>query len=148
MPVTKRTITKTGVGSASGGGGGGGGSGQFGYHVITPAAGNATIDIAALGAGTTCFCFRLVLTGTAVTILAPIWTGGSIVAGLKVWLFLDQDGSGSRVTPTFAGGAGAFTTDTIGWEVNPTPSTRTTYQFTYHGTIWGLDAVRNLCAIS
>lgn len=133
MPTVRRTITIAGVGATSGGGGGGGSAGQFGYHIITPSGGNAAID---LNNG---FIQRLVLNASAVNFTAPIWTGGSIVAGLKLWLFVDQDATGGRIPPTFDSGAGGFSTDCPAQQLDGTPDTRSLYQLTYHGSIWCLD---------
>ncbi len=137
MPTPLRTLIafRTGVSS----GGGGGTTGDFGYSIIVPASGVATIDIGLAGTGT-CFMFRLGLNGTPVSIPAPIWTGGSIHAGIKIWLYLDQDATGNRDLPTFAtGSAGDFTTDVQNQQIDGTPLTRTAYQLTYHGTRWCLD---------
>lgn len=148
MPTVARTITLAGVGVSGGGGGGGTNAGLFGLKVVTPSGGNATIDIAALGAGTTCFKFKLTLNGSAVTILAPIWTGGTIVAGIEIWIYVVQDATGNRAKPVFTGGAGGFATDIIAWEPDPTHDTMTAYQLNYMGTRWTMDAVRNKCALS
>jgi hypothetical protein len=115
-------------------GAGGGISLGAGYFVITPSAGNATIDLAN-GPNQ-----LLLLNGTAVTILAPIWTGGTVAAGNRVYLYLDQDATGGRAAPTFTLGAGAFASDTPA-VVSPdsTPSTRTYLCFVFHGSIWALD---------
>jgi hypothetical protein len=56
-----------------------------GYYTITPSSGNAAID---LGNGAN---QRLVLTGTVVTILAPIYSGSAVSARMSLFLYLDQD---------------------------------------------------------
>jgi len=100
----------------------------------------ATIDIAILGVGTTCFMFRLVLSGTAVSIPAPIWTGGAIVAGLKIFLYVYQDATGGRLPPTFDhAAAGDFATDVDQQQIDGTPDTRSMYPLSYEGTRWTLD---------
>lgn len=137
--LVSRTITLAGVGTSSGGGGGSN-AGMFGFFTITPSGGLAQIDIAALGAGTTCFCFRLVLNATAVSIPNPVWTGGSIVAGMKIWLYLEQDATGNRDVPGFqTGSTGSFTSDLTTQQIDGTPSTRTAIQLMYHGTRWAMD---------
>jgi hypothetical protein len=134
------THTISGVGGPAGGSSSAGGSGQFGYHIITPSAGVATIDINALGGTTTCFCFRLVLNATAVSIPAPIWTGGTIVAGLKIWLYIFQDSTGHRAMPTFAHAAtGDFGNEVASQQIFGVASTMSVFQMTYHGTRWLLD---------
>ncbi len=139
MPATPISVTRTGVGS-SGGGGGGVGAGVTGYHIITPVAGVATIDLAVLGAGTYCSAFRLVLDATAVSIPAPIITGSSIVAGMKFWLYLYQDSTGDRAIPVFDHAAtGDFGDEVASQQIDGTPSTMSVYQLTYHGTRWLLD---------
>jgi hypothetical protein len=101
-----------------------------GYYTITPVMGNAAIDLAN-GLNQ-----RLVLSGAAVTFLAPIWTGGSINAGVAITLYIDQDATGGRATPIFTGSAGGFGSDTASEEVAPDANTRTSATFRYHGTIW------------
>ena len=103
-----------------------------GYYIITPAAGNAVID---LFNGAT---QDLLLNGTAVTVLAPVFTGGVVAAGLTFTLYLDQDATGGRAIPTFASGAGGFAADVGTWQIDGTASTRTTYVFEYSGSAWGL----------
>ena len=114
-----------------------------GYYVITPSGGHATIDLAnGLNQD-------LVLNGSAVTILAPIFTGGSITAGLSFTLYLDQDSTGNRAAPTFTGGANGFVSNTGALiQISPTASTRTAIVFTYHGTYWSLDSVTTGIALS
>jgi hypothetical protein len=124
------------------GGSSGGSGGLGGFTVITPASGNATID---LGLGLTQL---LVLSASAVTILAPIFTGGTIVAGANFLLFIEQDATGGRATPTFTGGAGAFASDTGTDSVAPDASTRTIYWFSYDGSIWAANTFRTGRAIS
>jgi len=136
MPTPARRLIRIG----SGGGGGGGGTGITGYYVITPVAGVATIDLGILGAGTYCSSFRLVLNATAVSIPAPIWTGGTIAAGLKFWLYLYQDATGDRAIPAFDhAAAGDFGDEVASQQIDGTPSTMSVYQLTYHGTRWLLD---------
>ncbi len=135
--MPRRTLLRLG---SAGSTGGSGSAGAFGYHVISPSGGHAVIDIAILGTGTTCFCFRLVLNGTAVSVPAPIWTGGTIVAGLKIWLYVYQDSTGNRDKPAFDHAAsGDFGDDVAAQEPDGTPSTMSVYQLTYHGTRWLLD---------
>ena len=61
-----------------------------GYYLIVPSAGNAAVNLAN-GLNQ-----RLVLTGTAVTILAPTYSGGTIAPGTSFSLYLDQDATGNR----------------------------------------------------
>jgi hypothetical protein len=140
MPNTTVSHTISGVGGPAGGSSSAGGSGQFGYHIITPVAGVATIDINALGGSTTCFCFRLVLNATAVSIPAPIWTGGTIAAGLKIWLYVFQDATTPRAKPSFAHAAtGDFGDEVASQEISRDLNTMSVFQLTYHGTRWLLD---------
>ena len=111
-----------------------GGLSAPGYYTITPAFGNAIIDLAN-GLNQ-----RLVLSASAVTLLKPVWTGGTIVAGLSITLYIDQDASGGRATPIFTGGAGGFGSDTGSEQVAPDLNTRTSAIFTYHGTRWIRDS--------
>ncbi len=137
MPTPLRKVIRIGSG---GGSSGGGSTGNFGYHVLVPSAGVATIDIGILGGGLTCFVFRLALDATAVSIPVIVWTGGTLVAGLKIWLYLDQDGTGGRLIPTFATGvADGFAADIQDQQIDGTANTRSMYQIQYHGTRWCLD---------
>lgn len=114
-----------------------------GYFTITPSGGNATVDLAN-GLNQ-----RLVLTGSAVTILAPVFTGGTIAAGQTFSLYLDQDATGGRAIPAFTGGVGAFTSNTGSVvQMDPTPSTRTPLVFTFHGSYWSIDSQQTGVAIS
>lgn len=115
---------------------------EDGYFTVTPVAGSVTIDLAN-GVNQ-----RLVLSASAVTILPPIFTGGSINAGMSFSLYVDQDFLGNRAIPTFTGGAGGFASDVQAQQIDGTASTRTAYQFTFHGTVWGLDIFRTGGAIS
>ncbi len=144
MPTAARNLIKFRTGGGSGGSGGS--TGNFGYAVITPSGGSpppaiAQIDISDGGSPpTTRFIFRLGLSAIPVMFPAPIWTGGTISAGLKIWLFIDQDATGNRATPTFAtGSSGDFSTDVAGQQIDGTGSTRSCYALTYHGTRWTLD---------
>jgi hypothetical protein len=114
-----------------------------GYYTITPAGGHAVVDLSN-GLNQ-----RLVLNASAVTIDAPLFSGGSIVAGSWVTLYLDQDATGSRAIPTFAGGVGGFVSNTgTQIQMDPTPNTRTALTFTYHGSYWSLDSQQTGAAIS
>ena len=64
------------------------------------------------------------------TILAPVFTGGSIIAGPWFTLYIDQDATGSRAAPTYTGGAGAFAADDGLAQVDGTPSGRSALRFT------------------
>jgi hypothetical protein len=113
-----------------------------GYFDLTPAA-NITIDLAN-GLNQ-----RLVLSSTAVTFLAPIFTGSTIMNGQSFTLYLDQDVTGARATPTFTGGADGFASDTGSDPVAPDASTRTSIIFTFHpGDIWIADSFRTGLATS
>jgi hypothetical protein len=102
------------------------------FYTITPSAGNATVDLA------NALTQRLVLNATPVTILAPVFGGGAIAAGMTFTLILDQDATGGRAIPTFTSGAGGFAGEVGTWQIDGTLSTRTTYVFLYSGTGWGL----------
>ncbi len=140
MPTpTRRSFTRFGVGAPNGGSSTGN-AGVFGYHTITPVSGAATIDIGILGGGVSCFCFRIVLNATSITIPAPIWTGGSIVAGVKIWVYFVIDPAFLNVLPVFAtGSTGTFHADANNQQLDGTFNTITCFQFTYHGTRWILD---------
>jgi hypothetical protein len=105
---------------------------------VTPdGLGNVTLDVGAYEN------FRLVLSGTTVTILAPV-SSDTIGAGLTFWLYFDQDTTGGRAIPAFTGGASGFTSDTqtqIQSVAVGTASTRTKLAFKFDGTYWHLDAV-------
>lgn len=83
---------------------------------------------------------RVVLNqATQITVLSPIFTAGTIAAGAKFFLYVEQDATGGRTTPAFStNNPNGFTSDT-GDEILGTAETRTIYQFTYHGTLWATD---------
>lgn len=139
-------VFKNLAGGGSGGGGGiiggnatGGGTTGVtggGWYTITPAAGNATVNLA------NGFNQRLVLNGTAVTILAPTFSTGSIIAGMSFNLYLDQDATGGRAMPTFTGGADGFISSTANQiSMDATASTGTVIAFKFDGTRWRMDGV-------
>jgi hypothetical protein len=110
-----------------------------GYYTLTPdLSGNVQIDLAN-GLNQ-----RLVLGGTALTILPPIFTDGSIVSGAWFVLYLEQDGTGNRAAPTYDGSAGGFAADDGLSQVDGRAGIRTYQQFTYHAAEdrWGLDTFR------
>lgn len=121
---------------AAGTGGGTGGTGPAAptFYTITPAAGHAVVDLAN---GTK---QRLVLTGTAVILDAP--TGGVIVAGQPLDLYLDMDATGGRARPTFAAGYAADASDGDASPIAADLSTRTAIRWVYDGTIWSIDSWR------
>ncbi len=107
-----------------------------GYYVTADVAGNVTIDFAN---GLT---QSLVLTAAAANILAPVYTGWPISQGMVFTLYLDQDATGGRASPTFSAGAGGFPSGTAllvsGIPMDGTPSTSTILVFTRRGTAWVL----------
>jgi len=123
----------------------GGSTGNFGYHVLVPTGGSpppstATIDISdGMSPPGQRFIFRLNLNSVEVFVDKPIWTGGTIAAGLKIWLIVYQDGSGQRARPTFASGSGGFASNIALQQIDGTANTRTMYPLTFEGTYWTLD---------
>jgi hypothetical protein len=85
---------------------------------------------------------------TAATVLAPIFTGGTIGAASSFRLYIDQDATGGWVGPAFTLGSGAFAADVPHQSIDGTPSTRSTYLFTFHGSAWCLDSFRTGGAIA
>jgi hypothetical protein len=88
--------------------------------------------------------FRLVLTATAMTILAPTNSVAGVAAGDTFSLYLDMDATGNRAIPPFAGGVGGFASDTqaqIQAVAVGTASTRTRCSFKFDGSIWFLDHI-------
>lgn len=85
---------------------------------------------------------------TIATIVAPIFTGGTISAGMSFTLYIDQDATGGWPVPNFAAGAGGFASDVPLQGIAGDLSTRTTYILTWHGTVWGLDSFRTGGALS
>lgn len=109
-----------------------------GYVTITPDGSNDYHIDLSLGLNQ-----RILLTSaTATTILAPIWTGGTIVSGVSFTLYIDQDSTGNWPCPIFALGTGSWTIDVQNQGIDGTPSTRTIYIFTFHGVRFGLDSFR------
>jgi hypothetical protein len=86
---------------------------------------------------------RVVLNQTAqITFLSPIFTGGVIAAGSVLYLYVEQDATGSRPTPAFdSTNPGGFISDTESSnQLDGTPSTRSSYIFTFHGDFWAADS--------
>jgi hypothetical protein len=109
-------------------------AGSFTYYDAIPdSSGSVEIDF------TNGFIFSVTLGPTALTILAPVFTGGVVIAGMRFSLYIDQDATGGRINPIFTGGAGAFASDVGVISIDPTPSTETACQFTFDGNIWKLD---------
>lgn len=125
------SVAKTVAALAPGGGPGGAAGPSF--YTITPAAGHAVVDLAN---GTK---QRLVLNGTAVILDPPIWTGGTIVAGQPLDLYLDMDVTGGRARPTFAAGYAADASDGDASPIAADASTRTVVRWVYDGAIWSID---------
>ncbi len=104
-----------------------------GYYAITPASGAAIVDLQ------NGLVQQLTLSASSVTVSAPIFSGGGAIAdGQQFTLLVDQDATGGRAIPTFAGGAGGFASDVGSWQIDSTASTRTTYVFVFSGGAWGL----------
>jgi hypothetical protein len=106
-----------------------------GYYTVTPSGGHAVVDLVN-GLNQ-----RLVLNGTPVVINAPIFTGGVISDGAYITIYLDQDVTGGRAVPSFAGGADGFSSNIQSQVImDGSAGTRTSLQVTFHGSIWGLDS--------
>lgn len=74
---------------------------------------------------------------TIATILAIIWTGGTITAGIpSLTLFIDQDSTGDWPLPNITGGSGGFASDVGTQDISGAASTRTTWNLTFHGSVW------------
>lgn len=95
-----------------------------GYYTITPVGSEVTINLSN-GLNQ-----RLNLTSnTPLTILDPVRSGGTLVAGMTFTLFIYQDATGSRPTPTFGS---AFDTSVGSFEVPTDPNSFVVLQFLYH----------------
>jgi len=105
-----------------------------GYVTVGPdALGNITID---LNRGRN---FRLILGSPAPKFLLPSSTGSPIAAGDELYIYVD-DLVGSQGKPNWETGvAGGYAADVLNVNIDPTPNTRTTFLFTYHGSAWCLD---------
>lgn len=110
-----------------------------GYYLFQSTPGNlVTIDLA------NGLKQRFVQFGPGLSVSAPVFSGAAIQAGQPMWLSWDQGNAGNWPAPAFAGGTGAFASDTqrrIGAALNGTPNTRTNCAFTFDGNIWVLDSV-------
>lgn len=88
--------------------------------------------------------FVLVLTAAAVTFGPPVTSIGSISVNQTFKLYLDMDATGGRNCPAFTGGANGFASDTqariLNLPFDGTPLTRTSLLFTFHGSVWVMDA--------
>ncbi|HXS98755.1 MAG TPA: phage tail protein [Candidatus Limnocylindrales bacterium] len=104
------------------------------YDLVADGSGHVTVDLAN-GLNQ-----RLVLDGTAFTILAPTFTGRALQPGDWVALYFDQDATGDRVPPTFTGSLGGYASDVGAQQFDGTPSTRSGFILTYHGDYWVLDS--------
>lgn len=131
----------TGATGATGAPGAAGTSGTGGgYYTIVPVAGAATVDLA------NGFTQRILLVAaTGVNVPSPVFTGGTIVAGIHFTLYVDEPPAGGADAPQFNTAttlpAGNFTSDVPLVQIDPTGNTRTTYQFGSHpGIVWGLDS--------
>jgi hypothetical protein len=78
---------------------------------------------------------------TRVTILNPVFTGGTISAGSWFQLYILQDATGSRPSPAF-GTEFAGDVDLPEHQIGPDASTRTAIGFTYDGSKWGIDTFK------
>ena len=106
-----------------------------GAYTMTPSGGSAVVDLAH-GLN-----HLLPLNGTAVNMVAPVWTGGMITPGLTFTLYQQQDATGGRAGATFAGGAGAFVSNTsalVSVDGTPRYLTSTTFTFLPSG-YWSMD---------
>lgn len=116
---------------------------EGGYYTITPAAGNAAIDLA------NGFTQRVALNATAVNMTAPTYTAGTIVAGMRMMLYWDQDATGKRDKPTFTGGANGFASNTaLQLQLSGFTLCRTSARFTFDGTIWSMNNQQTEMAVS
>src|ERR1041385_964692 len=79
--------------------------------------------------------FRLLLNGTLYTLLAPTYTGGAIVAGMRISIYAEQDATGQRTGPTYTTGAGGFANDQDLQQIDPTPSRRTKLEVFFDGPL-------------
>jgi len=86
--------------------------------------------------------FELVLDQSArVTVDVPVWSGGSIVAGDEMSLYVFQDSTGERPTPAFASGTGGFGSDVQAAVLQGDPTTYSLYQLKFHNdNLWHLDS--------
>lgn len=85
--------------------------------------------------------FRLTLApGPRIEVLNPIWTGGALVAGLAINLYVVQDAVGHRPTPSWGS---AFGNDVLALQIDGTPDTQSGYALKLHpkgsGLIWRID---------
>jgi hypothetical protein len=140
-----RKLATAGRGSVSGSAVSAASAGEGGTidsRLITVApdgSGNVAIDLGANQRS-----FLLVLDGTAATMKKPIFTGGTITAGLRFVLYLDEDATGGHDGPTYETGSGGFTTDEGLAEVDGRAGRRTFQQFTFDADAdrWVLDFYR------
>jgi hypothetical protein len=103
--------------------------------------GNVALDLGAARRS-----FRVVLDGSTMAMSAPTFTGGTIAAGMRIWLYFEQDATGSRPGP--ATWDAAFAADGGRDDVDGAPSVRTMQQWMYDGALWCLDIYRRGVAIA
>jgi len=87
------------------------------------------------------------LSTTAITILAPIFSPGSIVMGMTFTLYMLQNSTGTAPIPIFTGGSYGFASNTATQiQMDPTGNTRTSVVFTAHispttgNVCWSMDS--------
>lgn len=85
--------------------------------------------------------FRLTLNQAArVTVQNPMWTGGALVAGLAITIYVVQDATGSRPTPSWDT---AFGSDVKALQLAPDAGTQSVYILRLHpkgsDLIWRVD---------
>lgn len=120
----------------------GGGGTSTSTEVITQAYGYVTDTITSNAVTpnlATALSHRVVLDqATRITINNPIVSPGSLVAGFKLHLYLEQDSTGNRPTPTWGS---AFGSDLGSEWIDGSPSTRSVYLLTYHSdSKWHIDS--------
>ncbi len=119
---------------------------QMSIYYTANSTGNIGINVSRTTASGLLYWDDVTLTGSS--ILAPVFTGGTIAGGLSFTLYIDQDSTGAWLVPSFASGALGFTQDFPQQGIAGDPNTRSTYICTYHGTVWGLDSFRTGGAVS
>jgi hypothetical protein len=108
-----------------------------GYFSLTAVAGVVTIDVA----NGLIQRYQIPTPATAISFADPIFTGGTIAAGVSVDIWLDTPASTNFETPTFDTGAGGFASDTAArYTASPGVSLRDKLTFDFHPEgVWGLD---------
>jgi hypothetical protein len=102
-----------------------------GYVILTIVSDHVTPDLS-LGLN-----FKLILNQAAqVTVNNPIFTGGSIIPGSTMTLYVIEDSSGGRPTPAFDSDFGSD----VAQEIDGAADTRSIFGLTFHDeSLWHLD---------